>query len=111
MSNERTTPGPGTVWAYAYELVPPQPEDRLRAVKALLDREHVEAKSSARKWGSRFVLADQVTHILVVSDSPQQDLDVNRRLEEELRGLSTGFSVTAPMPVPDDPEVAAVDRA
>lgn len=111
MPNHESRPGPGTVWAYAYELVPPQPEDRLGAVKALLDREHIEAKNSGGKWGSSFVLEDRVTHILVVSDSPQQDLDVNRRLEEELRGLSTGFSVTAPMPVPGDPPAHDVDVA
>ena len=90
------------LWAYAYEIVPPQPEDRLRSINALLDRERAEARNGARTWESRVVVEDHITHILVVSDSPQQDREVNRRVEAELRDLSAGFSITAPMAVADD---------
>jgi hypothetical protein len=90
------------LWAYAYEIVPPQPEDRLRTISALLDRERADARDRARTWESRVVVEDHVTHILVVSDSPQQDLEVNRRVEAELRDLRAGFSVTAPMAVADE---------
>lgn len=94
-----------TVWAYAYQIVPPQPEDRLRAIEALLDREQSEAGNGARTWVGRLVAQEHVTHILVVSDSPEQDLEVNRRMEAELRKLKAGFSITAPMQVADEPIV------
>jgi hypothetical protein len=89
------------VWAYAYQIVPPQPEERLQTIRALLDREAMEAKTRARTWEGRLVAEEHVTHILVVSDSPEQDLEVNRRVEAALRLLEAGFSVTVPMAVRD----------
>jgi hypothetical protein len=47
------------------------------------------------------VLQQQATHILVVSDSPHQDREANRRLEAELKELQVAFSITAPMAVAD----------
>ena len=91
-----------SLWAYAYEIVPPQPEDRLRTINLLLDRERADAKNRARTWESRVVVEEHVTHILVVSDGPEQDLDVNRRVEAELRDLRAGFSMTASMAVADE---------
>lgn len=41
------------VWAYAYQIVPPQTQDRLDAIKALLDQAHEDARSAARTWRSR----------------------------------------------------------
>ena len=111
MAHEPRPPGPGPTWAYAYQIVPPQSEDRLRTVKALLDHERAHARLGARTWEGRFVLEQQVTHILVVSDSPDQDLEVNRRLEAELRGLETRFSLTAAMAVEDDPIPPPADPA
>lgn len=103
MTNERSTPKSETRWAYAYELDPPLPEERLAALEALLEREHALARDGERTWASRLVVEERVTHILVVSDTPQQDLTSNRRLERKLRDLRAGFSVTAPMAVTDDP--------
>lgn len=103
MTQPKPPPGSRTVWAYAYEIVPPQPEERLRRVLALLDREQAHARLGDRIWEGRFVLGQQVTHILVVSDNPQQDLEANHRLEVELRDLAAGFSITAPMAVADEP--------
>lgn len=105
MTHPQPPPPPGsrTVWAYAYEIVPPQPEERLRRVLALLDREQAHARLGDRIWEGRFVLGQQVTHILVVSDNPQQDLEVNQRLEAELRDLEAGFCITTPMAVADEP--------
>jgi hypothetical protein len=40
---------------------------------------------------------ERITHILVVSDSPEQDHEANRRLESELKGLKAKFSISAPM--------------
>jgi len=51
--------------------------------------------------GGRVVLQQQVTHILVVSDSPAPHREANRRRETELKGLKVGFSITAPMAVAD----------
>lgn len=102
MTNERKIPEPGTRWAYAYELDPPLPEDRLQAVEDLLVGEHEVARSGARTWASRLVLEERVTHILVVSDTPDQDLKANRRLKQKLRDLDVGFSLIAPTPVGDD---------
>ena len=90
------------IWAYAYQIVPPQPAGRLHAIKALLDREAMDAKTRARTWEGRLVADEHVTHILVVSDSPEQDLEVNHRVEAELRDLEAGFSVTVPMAVEGD---------
>ena len=94
---------PKTNWAYAYELVPPQAEDRLGAIKTILDHAHRDAKQDARTWEGRFVLEEQITHILVVSDNPDQHNDVNRRLQGELRNLEAGFSLTVAMAVRDEP--------
>jgi hypothetical protein len=91
-----------TRWAYAYRIVPPQAEDQLRAIQTLLDREHSEARRGARTWEGRFVHEEQITHILVVSDSPDQDREVNRRLGVALNELKAGFLLTAPMAVADD---------
>lgn len=102
VTNGSDTPEPRTKWAYAYELDPPLPEDRLEALEDLLVREHEVARSGTRTWASRLVLEERVTHILIVSDTPEQDLNANRRLERELRSLKARFSVTAPMPVTDD---------
>jgi hypothetical protein len=94
-------PSPRTIWAYGYEIAPPLSQDRLRVIEALVKDEHSSATLGARTWEGRLVVQEQVTHILVVSDSPDQDLEVNRKLEAELRRLEAGFSVTMPLAVVD----------
>jgi len=91
------------MWAYAYEFVPPQAKDRLHVIETILDQERSNGKRPARSWTGRLVVEEQVTHILVVSDSPDQASEINRRIEAELATLSVRFSVTAPMPVVDEP--------
>jgi hypothetical protein len=91
-----------TRWAYDYRIVPAQPEDRLRTIRALLDQEHSDARRRARTWEGRLVFEEQVTHILVVSDSPDQDREVNRRLGLALNELRAEFLLTAPMAVAND---------
>ena len=102
MAPEQRSPAGQVIWAYAYQIVPPQPEGRLHAVKALLDREHSEAASGSHTWKGRLVLERQVTHILVVTDSPDQDREVNRLLEAQLRQLETAFAITVPLAVVAD---------
>lgn len=102
MAKQKRKTSPKTRWAYAYELVPPQRADRLRLLKALLEHEQAEAHREARTWAGSLVSEQQVTHILVVSDSPEQNHAGNRRLEAKLKELKAEFSVTAPMIVADD---------
>lgn len=99
MVKKKSSRSPKTIWTYAYEIVPPQAEDGLGTIKTLLEDEHADAQRGARTWAGRVVLKQQITHILVVSDSPEQNRGVNRRLEAELKELKMGFSMTAPMSV------------
>lgn len=99
MVDESGTSESGVRWAYAYELEPALSLERLGAVKALLDREHEASGDDAGTWASRLVFEDRVSHILIVSDTPRQNLEVNRRLERKLRDLKAGFSVTTPLVV------------
>jgi uncharacterized protein YbjT (DUF2867 family) len=87
------------VWVYAYEIQPPQQREGLVSLRAVLDAEQTEARSRARTWESRLVTEEKVTHILVVSDSPEQELDPNRRVEAALRALGFEYSITAPLQV------------
>ncbi len=93
---------PKSLWAYAYEIVPPPAEDQLSAIRTLLEKEHSEARRAARTWTGKLVYGPQVTHILVVSDSPDQRRDVNRRIEGRLKQLKAAFALTVPMAVADD---------
>ena len=111
MLDEKRTPPPKTIWAYAYQILPPQGAERLRAITTLLDTAHTEAQRGARTWTGRVVLEEQVTHILIVSDSPEQNHEGNRILEAKLQELNAGFSITVPIAVADDAAVVADDAA
>lgn len=91
-----------TVWAYAYQILPPQSADRLRAIQALLDREHGDAQRESRTWAGRIVLEPKVTLILVVSDTPAQDREINHRLAAEVTRLQAAMLITTPLAVADD---------
>jgi hypothetical protein len=95
---DRRLPGK-TLWAYAYEIVPPQDEDQISAIQTLLANEHADAIRSARTWTGTLVCDPLVTQILVVSDSPNQTRDVNRRIESQLRSGHATFRVTPCMVV------------
>ncbi len=98
---------PRPIWAYSYSLVPPQSADRLRRVKALLEKEKRAAVGRAGLWEGRLVVDERVSHILVLSDTPDLDHAVNKRLEAELRAIDAEFAVTVPLAVDD----GAVDDA
>jgi len=110
MVQKKDRPASKTRWAYDYRIVPPQAADRLGAIQALLDREHSDARHRARTWEGRFVLEEQVTHLLVVSDSPDQDRQVNRRLGLALNELEATFTLTAPMEVAASPPILSGTR-
>jgi hypothetical protein len=99
MTNNTGNTTPGSIWVYGYQIVPPQTEGRMEPIRALLDDENSNARLGARTWNGRFVHEERITHILVVSDSPDQDREVNRRLESALKELEACFSVTAAMVV------------
>jgi hypothetical protein len=82
------------IWIYGYALIPPIARDRMGPMKALLDDGHAKARLATLIWEGRLINGDDVTHILVVSDRPDQDLEVNQRLEAELNRLETSFAIT-----------------
>ncbi len=90
---------PARYWAYAYQMVPPQSEARLRELRALLAEEDAVASRDARTWQGRFVSAELATHILIVASTPDQELDANRRIEAALARIGAHFVRTLPMPV------------
>jgi len=102
MGKEGRGPPPGGLWAYAYDVTLPDREDRLSSIQGLLDREHKEAKDGARTWAGRVVVEPEIMRILVVSDSPAQDRDVNLRLAVKLKELKAKFVITVPLAVVDD---------
>ncbi len=87
------------LWAYAYQIVPPQPSGRLGPIRALLRNATAAARGGARTWSGRLVLERRATHILIVSDAHGRNHPINRQLESELEGLAAAFSVTAPLAV------------
>lgn len=93
--------GEEPLWAYAYQLLPPPSRDRMTSLLALMHQQNAVALREARKWTGRLVLEDQVTHVLVLSDSPDLDRDANQKLEAMLQELEVRYSVTLPMIVGD----------
>jgi hypothetical protein len=90
------------IWAYAYQMLLPQSQDRMGAIQTLLDDAHADAVAGARTWSGRFVREPPITHILVVSDSPEADEIINERLQTGLMNLGAAFSLTAPMIVANE---------
>ncbi len=88
-----------SLWAYAYQIVPPQPARLLSAIRALMKDETAAAHGRDRAWSGRLVLGRRATHILIVSDFRGRNRAINRRLEAELERLNAPFSVTAPLAV------------
>jgi hypothetical protein len=109
MKHETPVPTPKVMWAYAYEMVPSQSEDRMRSIQALLDQTRSDAHDAARTWEGRFVREERITHILVVSDSPDGDGEFNQRLEAGMREVEAAFALTAPLAVVEQPHSAADD--
>jgi hypothetical protein len=99
-----------TLWAYAYEILPTRVEGRMQAevegrmhtIRTLLEEEHLKARQASRTWTGRVVSEQLVTHILVVSDSPDQHRAINRRLETRLKELKAAFSLSPPVAVTDE---------
>lgn len=93
-----------TLWVYGYEMIPPRQVHGTTAIRGLLDRENAEAKREDRTWTARLITEHRATHVLIVSTSPEQNREVNRKLETELKALGVEFLLTLPVPVGDEPE-------
>jgi hypothetical protein len=76
-------------------------------IKAIVDRENAAAVSAARIWTGRLVQERRITHILVITDSPDQDRGINRRLDAVLKRLKAEYFLTKPMTVPGQLEIPA----
>jgi hypothetical protein len=87
------------LWAYGYELTPPVSRERFEAIKALLRAGHEEAELASQVWEGRLINGDKITHVLVVSSTPAQDLAVNERLESEFLRLKAPFTRTTSIEV------------
>ena len=88
------------LWAYAYQIVPPQPGRQLGAIRTLLKSETAAAQGSDRTWSGRLVLEPDATHILIVSDDIRgRDHAINRQIEAELQRLDAAYVVTEPLAV------------
>jgi len=92
------------IWTYGYVLVPPIARDRMGPMEVLLHDGHTQAVLGARTWEGRLINGDDITHILVVSDRPEQNLEVNLLLEAELNRLKAPFEVTEAVVVGDLPD-------
>lgn len=90
---------PNPLWVYAYEIVPPQPSKRLDRIRALLEGENLAALGGPGAWAGRLILEHEVVHILIVSDTPVQNREINWKLEAELERLHANFSVTEPLAI------------
>lgn len=90
------------LWAYAYQIVPPQSLRQLRHVHALLAHETVAARDDGRSWSGRIVREPAITHILVVTDTPGRHHAINLRLETELERIGASYSVTDALEVADE---------
>src|SRR6266566_940146 len=83
-------------WAYAYQLDPPQPEPRFAKLKILLRRARRAALRDGRLWTGQIVVEAHITHILIVTDAPDEVRAVDRAIDAELKRLKMGFAVTGP---------------
>jgi hypothetical protein len=98
------------MWAYGYAFVPPISRHRIGPMEALLADGHEKARLAALTWEGRLINGDDITHLLVVSDRPDQDLEINHLLEAEMDRLGAPFTITpalsiggrnTPGPAPD----------
>lgn len=95
---------PKTLWAYGYEILPSQGADPMKEIGTLLSKEHENAKRGERVWAGRLVREQRITHIMVVSDSPDQTGEINKLIENRLEELNAGYFLSAPLAVVDGDE-------
>jgi len=96
------------LWVYAYEIAPAQPSKRLDRIRALLEGENLAAMSGPGAWAGRLILEKAITYILIVSDTPARDREINGRLEAELERLKAAFSITDALQVATAPTLTVM---
>lgn len=101
---------PHRLWAYTYLIQPPAGPG-LRTIRTMVNEENAAARAAVRGWTGKLVQEALVTFLLVVSETNGQTMDINRRLEAELRRLKATFLVTTPMEIRriPEPQPAAVE--
>lgn len=92
-------PAERTLWVHGYEMIPPHQAERMAAIRGLLDQENSGAARQDRNWTARLVTEETVTHVLIVTASPDENRDINQRLESQMRALGFSFHVSVPMPI------------
>jgi hypothetical protein len=83
----------------------PHAESRLETIEFLLDRENAAARGGDWAWAGRVVVEPEATYLLIIADTPDQDREINRRLEAELIEMGAEFSITLPLAIaPAEPQ-------
>jgi hypothetical protein len=82
------------IWTYGYALIPPIARDRMGPMEILLDDGHTKARRASRTWEGRLIDGEGVSHIMVVCDTPDRNLEINGFLEAELARLEALYLVT-----------------
>jgi hypothetical protein len=100
-------------WVYAYQLDPPQPEPRFKKLHMLIRQAQMAAQRGGRLWTGRIVVETLVTHLLIVTNHPDQVPAVNRAIEAELKLLDMGFALMGPaaLPLPQGTRAVRGSRA
>ena len=62
----------------------------------LLRRARLAAQRDGRLWTGQIVMDAHITHILVVTDDPDEVRAVDRAIDAELTRLKMGFAITGP---------------
>ena len=62
----------------------------------LLRRARLAAQRAGRLWTGQVVKDAHITHILVVTDAPDEARAVDRAIDAELKRLKMGFAITGP---------------
>ena len=91
------------MWAYAYQIVPPQSKRGLDPIRDLLNHEQAAAHNAGRIWASRLVVERRATRILIVTDRPDQGRGVEDTLAAELQRRQMLFTRTTPMEILEGP--------
>jgi hypothetical protein len=87
------------LWAYVYQMLPPRTARGTEGIRALVNEENRDAQRSDRNWTARLVVEQQVTHVLILTDTPELDREFNLRLEAKLKEMEVPFAITVPLPV------------
>jgi len=104
MKHDEDTSRSRAMWAYGYAFTPPIALHRIGPMEALVEGGNEKARLAALTWEGRLINGDHITHLLVVSDRPDQDLEINQLLEAEMGRLEAPFTITASLAIGGNPD-------